>query len=104
MPDKWSELCELIGIKCIDECCYPSFDLTKQWKIVDFFADDDISFSRVGMDGEWMIGLTAEVVRGFGSTREEAMIDLLIKLWPNLLEGEQNCLKMILEEESYARL
>lgn len=102
---KWIEVCEKYGIErkphynYTDGYQYPQFTAEKGMKIIDFFADSSVSIDKSPSRDEYMVSLMSEVAKGYGKTLDEAFEDLLINVYDDLLEAEQQAIKNILKEE-----
>lgn len=107
---KWTEFCDDIGIELQSSyngygsggLQYPTFTAEKQLAVMEFLSEYDFnSYSyRLTEEGElkWTITLEADWPVGHGDSFSDALIDLVTKIYPRLLESRQKALKEILEK------
>ena len=107
---KWTELCDELGVELQSTYSrytegglkYPSFTAEKQLEIIEFLSKYDFnSWSyRLTEDSEleWTLILEDSLAEGHGKSYEDALINLIKKLYPKLSETEQQEIVRILNK------
>ena len=99
MCERYKELCKELGINLNCE-----FTAEKQLKVIELLSEYDFnSWSyRLTEDSEleWKLTLEDSWVEGHGKNYGEALANLLINLYPHLLETKQQALVKVLEDDS----
>ena len=99
MCRNWQDLC-----KELDISSEFGFSAEKQLKVIELLSEYDFnSYSyRLTEDSEleWTLTLENNWVEGHGKSYSEALADLLINLYPRLLEARQQALVKVLKNDS----